>query len=109
MKQRQNRSDGGGLFSRFRSAERTRNSDPSAEVIRTMTEEERMQDLIERYGSYLDEDQEPFRGINPNPKYYVVPKERPEEERKRIPKKVTARPAEKPPAVVKIKLKKSAK
>ncbi|MBO4383635.1 MAG: hypothetical protein J5847_06040 [Clostridia bacterium] len=32
-------------------------------------------DLIERYGKYLDENDQPLKGINPNPKYYVLPKE----------------------------------
>lgn len=36
-----------------------------------------LEDIIAKYGKYLDEDGVPFRGINPNPKYYVVPKEPP--------------------------------
>ena len=38
-----------------------------------------MDDLIERYGKYLDENDQPLKGINPSPKYYVVPKEPPAE------------------------------
>lgn len=35
------------------------------------------EDIIAKYGKYLDEDGVPFKGINPKPKYYVVPKEHP--------------------------------
>lgn len=35
------------------------------------------EDIIAKYGKYLDEDGVPFKGINPKPKYYVVPKEQP--------------------------------
>ena len=38
------------------------------------------EDILAKYGKYLDEDGVPFKGINPKPKYYVVPKEVPEEE-----------------------------
>ena len=35
------------------------------------------EDILAKYGKYLDEDGVPFKGINPKPKYYVVPKEHP--------------------------------
>ncbi|MBQ8924783.1 MAG: hypothetical protein IJ051_00795 [Clostridia bacterium] len=38
------------------------------------------EDILAKYGKYLDEDGVPFKGINPKPKYYVVPKEVPPEE-----------------------------
>lgn len=51
-----------------------------------------LEDIIAKYGKYLDEDGVPFKGINPNPKYYVVPKEPP----KPVPKKATVRKVKKP-------------
>lgn len=50
-----------------------------------------LEDIIAKYGKYLDEDGVPFKGINPNPKYYVVPKEPP----KPVPKKATVRKVKK--------------
>lgn len=41
--------------------------------------EEPVEDILEKYGKYLHNDGEPLKGINPNPKYYVVPKEEPEQ------------------------------
>ena len=38
------------------------------------------EDILAKYGKYLDEDGVPLKGINPKPKYYVVPKEVPAEE-----------------------------
>ena len=38
------------------------------------------EDILAKYGKYLDEDGVPFKGINPKPKYYVVPKETAEDE-----------------------------
>lgn len=60
-----------------------------------------LEDLHERYGKYLDEDGVPFKGINPSPKYYVVPKEKPPEPQ-RGPKTVTVKVK---PKVVKIRVK----
>lgn len=50
-----------------------------------------MDDLIERYGKYLDENDQPLKGINPSPKYYVVPKEPPPEPREPEPPKTEQR------------------
>lgn len=60
-------------------------ADPDSEV------EETAEDILAKYGKYLDEDGVPFKGINPNPKYYVVPKEPP----KPVPKKATVRKVKK--------------
>lgn len=55
------------------------------------------EDIVHKYGKYLDEEGVPLRGINPNPKYYVVPKDtgRPAENaevrKAEAPKKVTIR------------------
>lgn len=54
-------------------------------------QDETLEDIIAKYGKYLDEDGVPFRGINPNPKYYVVPKEPP----KPVSKKATVRKVKK--------------
>lgn len=136
MSNRQNRSGGGGLFSRLRAPKREEkpraDTAPDPEI--PMTEEEQLRDLIERYGAYLDEYNEPWQGINPRPKYYVVPKETPpplQEARPagppetpvempvetpaaepvRAPVKVSPRPVRKQPARVTIRLraKKTAK
>ncbi len=58
-------------------------SDPEIESDEIETPE----DILAKYGKYLDEDGVPFKGINPKPKYYVVPKEQPLE----------AAPVEEPP------------
>lgn len=42
-------------------------------------EENSPEEILAKYGKYLDEDGVPFQGINPKPKYYVVPKETPTE------------------------------
>ena len=52
------------------------------------------EDILQKYGKYLDEEGVPLRGINPNPKYYVVPKEK-----ERPPKKAGVRKVEKPKKV----------
>ncbi len=56
------------------------------------------EDIIAKYGKYLDEDGVPFKGINPKPKYYVVPKEQPLEA---VPVEEPLEPA--PPIVHQIK------
>lgn len=38
-------------------------------------EPETEEELLELYGKYLDSEGVPLKGINPSPKYYVVPKE----------------------------------
>ncbi len=58
-------------------------SDPEIESDEIETPE----DILAKYGKYLDEDGVPLKGINPKPKYYVVPKEQPLE----------AAPVEEPP------------
>lgn len=112
MKKRQDGS--GGLFSRFRKTPPREETKRVPEEPIPMTEEERLQDLIERYGAFLDEDNEPFTGINPNPKYYVVPKEKPLPPQEELPVeppaappkktvKVSPRPVRKTPAKVTIR------
>lgn len=55
------------------------------------------EDIVQKYGRYLDDEGVPLRGINPNPKYYVVPKETERPAKKagvrkvKTPKKVTIR------------------
>ena len=61
------------------------------------------EDILQKYGKYLDEEGVPLRGINPNPKYYVVPKET-----ERPPKKAGVRKVEKSKKVT-IRKKKPAK
>ncbi|MEE1187976.1 MAG: hypothetical protein UHM52_03210 [Acutalibacteraceae bacterium] len=56
------------------------------------------EDILAKYGKYLDEDGVPFKGINPKPKYYVVPKEQPLEA---VPVEEPLEPA--PPIVHQIK------
>ena len=56
------------------------------------------EDIIAKYGKYLDEDGVPSKGINPKPKYYVVPKEQPLEA---VPVEEPLEPA--PPIVHQIK------
>ena len=113
MKKRQDRSDG--LLSRFyKTPPRGEKRRPAGEPA-PMTEEERLQDLIERYGGFLDEDNEPLKGINPNPKYYVIPKEKPLPPQEELPVrppaatpkktvKVSPRPVRRTPARVTIRL-----
>lgn len=62
------------------------------------------EDLDETYGRYRDKDGVPFRGVNPKPKYYVVPKEEPQEA---IKVKVKVR-AKAKPKKVKVKVKRKA-
>ncbi|MBQ2436894.1 MAG: hypothetical protein II265_02265, partial [Clostridia bacterium] len=50
---------------------------PEAESGLDPDEIETPEDIVAKYGKYLDEDGVPFKGINPKPKYYVVPKELP--------------------------------
>lgn len=50
---------------------------PEAEISLDPDEIETPEDIVAKYGKYLDEDGVPFKGINPKPKYYVVPKEQP--------------------------------
>ena len=71
---------------------------PEAESGLDPDEIETPEDIVAKYGKYLDEDGVPFKGINPKPKYYVVPKEQPLEA---VPVEEPLEPA--PPIVHQIK------
>lgn len=47
----------------------------ASSVPEPVAEEVSEEEILEKYGKYLHNDGEPLPGINPNPKYYVVPKE----------------------------------
>ncbi|MEE3311148.1 MAG: hypothetical protein VZR30_00740 [Acutalibacteraceae bacterium] len=77
------------------SSERSRSkAEPGSDADEIETPE----DILAKYGKYLDEDGVPFKGINPKPKYYVVPKEQPLEA---VPVEEPLEPA--PPIVHQIK------
>lgn len=82
----------------------------ASERKRLLSSEESIDEIMEKYGKYLEDGEPYLKGINPNPKYYVVPKEQPPApetpaEAPVLPKKVRVTKRKKPAKTVRITLK----